>query len=53
MARSTRSLPTDILLTVAFVVLIVPVGLVLRLVRDPMRRRWQPGRASYLERLTL
>ncbi|MET8468656.1 hypothetical protein ABZY90_12240 [Streptomyces sp. NPDC006422] len=35
------------LLTVVYVLFVVPVGLVLRVVRDPMRRSWSRRRASY------
>ncbi|MGW3116648.1 hypothetical protein ACWDBW_05730 [Streptomyces sp. NPDC001107] len=35
------------LLTLAYVLLVVPAGLVLRVLRDPMRRSWSRRRASY------
>ena len=39
---------TRVILTIAFVVLFVPIGLVFRLIgRDPLRQRPDPGAASY------
>ena len=35
------------LLTVAYVLLVIPAGLVLRVLRDPMRRSWSSSRLSY------
>ncbi|HZN73009.1 MAG TPA: hypothetical protein VFC00_15170 [Micromonosporaceae bacterium] len=35
------------LLTIAYVLLVIPAGLVARVVRDPMRRSWSRGRQSY------
>ncbi|MDI9830640.1 MULTISPECIES: hypothetical protein [unclassified Streptomyces] len=37
----------NVLLTVVYVLIVVPVGLVLRVVRDPMRRSWSRRRESY------
>ncbi|MFY1671045.1 hypothetical protein ACN27G_13900 [Plantactinospora sp. WMMB334] len=36
-----------VLLTIAYVLLVIPAGLVTRVVRDPMRRSWSRGRRSY------
>ncbi|MFJ2865126.1 hypothetical protein [Kitasatospora sp. NPDC087314] len=38
------------LLTVAYVLLVIPAGLVLRVLRDPMRRSRSRRRPSYWER---
>ncbi|MFJ8430173.1 hypothetical protein ACIQ9P_02600 [Kitasatospora sp. NPDC094019] len=38
------------LLTVLYVLLVVPAGLVLRVLRDPMRRSMSRRRTSYWER---
>jgi hypothetical protein len=35
------------LLTIAYVLLVIPAGLVLRVLRDPMRRSWSQRRHSY------
>ena len=35
------------LLTIVYVLLVIPAGLAARVVRDPMRRSWSPGRQSY------
>jgi len=35
------------LLTIAYVLLVIPAGLVARALRDPMRRSWSPSRQSY------
>lgn len=35
------------LLAAAYVLLVVPAGLVARVIQDPMRRHWSPGRQSY------
>ncbi|WP_369174197.1 hypothetical protein AB5J49_42395 [Streptomyces sp. R28] len=37
----------NVLLTVVYVLFVVPAGLVLRVLRDPMRRSWSRRRASY------
>ena len=36
-----------LLLLIAYFLLVTPVGLVLRLVRDPLHRRWDAGAPSY------
>ena len=33
----------------AYVLVVTPYGLARRVVRDPLRRRWQPRRTSYFE----
>jgi hypothetical protein len=35
------------MLTIAYVLLVIPAGLVARVLRDPMRRSWSRGRRSY------
>ena len=35
------------LLTIAYVLLVIPAGLVARVLRDPMRRSWTRGHRSY------
>jgi hypothetical protein len=40
-------------LAIVFFLLVTPVGLVLRVLRDPLRRRRQREVASYWEPLTL
>lgn len=34
-------------LTIVYVLLVIPVGLATRVLRDPMRRSWSPRRQSY------
>ena len=34
-------------LLVAYVLVVTPIGLVMRVVRDPLRRRWAPSRPTY------
>ncbi|WP_405165491.1 hypothetical protein OG203_10510 [Nocardia sp. NBC_01499] len=36
-----------LLLALAYFVLVVPLGLLLRLVRDPLRRRWDRQARTY------
>ena len=35
------------MLTIAYVLLVIPAGLVTRVLRDPMRRSWMRGSRSY------
>jgi hypothetical protein len=35
------------LLTIAYVLLVIPAGLLARVLRDPMRRSWSRRRRSY------
>jgi len=35
------------ILTIAYVLFVIPAGLVIRVLRDPMRRSWTRGRDSY------
>ena len=36
-----------VLLTFVYVLLVIPAGLVIRVLRDPLRRSWSRGRRSY------
>ncbi|HUZ39557.1 MAG TPA: hypothetical protein VMV17_24805 [Streptosporangiaceae bacterium] len=38
---------SKVLLTLAYFLLVVPAGLVLRVVRDPLRQSWSARRPSY------
>ncbi|MEV1146575.1 hypothetical protein [Micromonospora sp. NPDC049799] len=38
------------LLTVVYVLFVIPAGLLLRALRDPMRRSWSRRRPSYWQR---
>ena len=49
-ARRLADFQGRVLLTLLYVVLVVPVGLVLRLVADPLRRR-QPRTSNWTPRL--
>jgi hypothetical protein len=37
----------NILLRATYYALVAPLGLALRLIHDPLARRWHPGHASY------
>ena len=39
-----------ILLTIVYVLVVIPAGLVARLLRDPMQRSWSRSRPSYFQR---
>jgi hypothetical protein len=38
---------SKILLTIAYVLLVIPAGLVIRVLHDPMRRSWSQSQPSY------
>ncbi|WP_406631722.1 hypothetical protein [Amycolatopsis sp. WGS_07] len=38
------------MLTLVYVLFVVPAGLVIRVLRDPMRRSWKRGSDSYWQR---
>lgn len=40
------------LLTIAYVLLVIPAGLLARLLQDPMRRSWSRRRQSYWQTAT-
>lgn len=40
------------LLTIVYVLLVIPAGLVARVLRDPMRRSWSRSRQSYWQNST-
>jgi len=49
--RATRRAAAYLLLALAYAVVVLPVGLVARLVRDPLRRRPDAAAVSYWSEL--
>jgi hypothetical protein len=43
---------TKALLTIAYILLVIPAGLVIRVLHDPMCRSWSQSRQSYWQKLS-
>jgi amino acid transporter len=51
LAHAIGRVVTPVILSVTWLVAVVPTGLIMRLVgNDPMRRKWDPESSSYLRR---
>jgi len=51
MGKALLGVVLDVVLAIVYFVLVTPVGAVLRLVKDPLRRRPRPAAESYWEPL--